>query len=73
MSLAAINRAASSASVAEDTKNLIIWEMVIMGPLYLGLVPSSERKMCNPARMHDLETLRYVASEWAAMRMYLDL
>ena len=46
--LEATNSVASSSSAAEDTTNLIIWEMVRMGPLYRGLGSSSERKMCEP-------------------------
>ena len=69
ISLVVVNRAASSASAVENTKNLIIWEMVSMGILYRGLVLSLVRKMCATARIRALEKLRYTASEWAARRM----
>ena len=44
-----------------------------MWPLYRGLDSSSERKMCEPAQLCTLETLRYAASEWAARRISLAL
>ena len=62
MPLAVIKIAASSASAVEDITNFMIWGMVRMGPLYLCLDSSSERKMCAAARLHYLETLRYAAS-----------
>ena len=73
MSLAVTNRAASSASAAEDITNLNIWKMVRMGPLYRGLGSSLERKVCASVRLRALETLRYAASEWATRRMSLAL
>ena len=72
-SLEVTNRAASSASAAEDLKDLNIWAMVRMGTLYPGLGYSSERKMCASAWMRALGTLIYAASEWTARRMLLAL
>ena len=43
--MAVMNRVASSASSSKDTINLMIWEMVRIGPLDRGLGSSSERKM----------------------------
>ena len=73
ISLAVMNRSASSASAAEYMTNFIIWAMVRMGTLCRGLVSSSESDMCAPDRLHCLEILRYAASEWAARRMSMAL
>ena len=62
MSLAVMNRAASSASAAEDMTNLIICAMVSVGTLYLCLGLSSDRNLCAPARLRSLEKLGYAAS-----------
>ena len=44
-----------------------------MGLLYRGLGSSSERKMCAPEKLGDLDTLRYAASELSDRFMLLDL
>ena len=56
--LAVINRVASSASAAEDMKNLMIWEILSIGPLNHGLGSFLEKKIFAPARIRALETLR---------------
>ena len=70
--LTVTKRPASSASVAEDTTNLMIWEMVRMGILSRGTGSSSDKNMWDPDRMRALETLRYFASECPASIMLLD-
>ena len=62
MSLAGIKIAASSDSGAEDMTKLIIWAIVIMGPLYLGLGSSSDREICAPERLRALEKFKYAAT-----------
>ena len=56
--LAVINRVASSASAAEDMKNLMIWEILSIGPLNHGLGSFLEKKIFAPARVCALGTLR---------------
>ena len=58
IALAVMKRPASSALTAEDMTNLIIWDIVRMYTLSRVTGSSSDRKMWDPARLQDLETLR---------------
>ncbi len=55
-------KAPSSASAAEDMTDLIIWEVLRMGPLFGASSPPFERKKCPPARLLAFGLLRYDAS-----------
>ena len=65
MFLAMMKSLASSASTAEDMKNLMIWDSVRTGPLSLGIGSSSNRKMDDPDWLCYLDSLRQAVSEWA--------
>ena len=71
MFLAVMESPASSASSAEDMKNLIIWASVRTGPLSLGIGSSSNRNMKDLDCIRALESLRLSASEWAHIIMFL--
>ena len=58
ISLEVINRAASLASTTEDMTNLMIWEMMRIGPLNRGLGYSLESMIFATAWLRDLETWR---------------
>ncbi len=71
ISLAVTKRAASSDSAANAITNLMILAIERMAPLQRGSGLFSERKMCAPARLWDLVSLRNPASEWAHRIMSL--
>ena len=58
ISWAHLNRAASSASPAEAYTDLITAAIESSGPLDCGMGSSLERKICAPARLRDLVSLR---------------
>ena len=68
-----MKRPASSYSAAEDTENLIIWDMVRMDPLSRGTGSSSDRKMWATVPLQYLEMLRYAALECPDSIMLLAL
>ena len=72
IALEVTKRLASSASVAEDMTDSIVWDMVRMDPLSRGTGSYLYRKMWDPAWMKYLETLRYAASECPSSIMLLD-
>ena len=69
--LVVMKMTASSASVAEDIKKLMISAMVRMGPFKRGMGSSSERKICAPSRLQVQDSLRYPASVWPARNISL--
>ena len=58
ISWAHLNRAASSASPAEAYTDLITAALESSGPLECGMGSSLDRKICAPARLRDLVSLR---------------
>ena len=70
--LAITNKAASYNLAAEDMTNLMIWERVSNDLLLAGMVTSSEKKMCFPARMQDLLSLQRIMSEFSVRTMLLE-
>ncbi len=58
ISWAHLNRAESSASPAEAYTDLITAAIESIGPLDFGMGSSLDRKMCAPARLRDLVSLR---------------
>jgi len=73
ISLAMMKRAESSYSAAEPITHLMIWAMESMAPLKRGNGSFSERKMCAPALLREMVSLRKPASAWAHRIMSLDL
>ena len=71
ISLAVMYSAPSSASVAEDMANLMIWEIVKIGPFHLVVGLFSDKNIWAPARMSALDSLLNPASEWDARIMSL--
>ena len=65
ISRAVMKRAASSDSAAEAMTNFMIWAIKRTAPLNLGKGTFSERKMCAPALLRELVSLRNPASECA--------
>ncbi len=57
---------------ADTITNLMIWAIEKMAPLKQGNGLFSERKMCAPARLGELVSLRNPALEWAHRIMSLD-
>ena len=53
-----MKNAPSSASAAEDMKNLMTWAMVNMGPLQCGTGSFSARKTWDPDWLRPLHLLR---------------
>ena len=68
-----MKRPASSASTSEVMTFLMICATVRTGPLYVGAGTFSDSIIRAPARLRDLVTLRYAASECAERTMPLDL
>ena len=66
-----INKLASSALAANDMKNLMIWATVRTRMLSCRIAPSSDRKICAPARLQALVSLRYASSECPHITMLL--
>ncbi len=62
ISRAGMNRAASSDSAAEAMTNLMIWAIERTAPLNRGKGSFSERKICAPALLRALVSLRKPAS-----------
>ena len=58
-----MKRAASSDLAADDMTNMMIWEIVMSGPLLDGMRTSSERKVWDPVRLRTLLSLSQDASE----------
>jgi hypothetical protein len=71
ISLAITKRAASSDLAAEAITNLMIWVIERTAPLNCGNGVFSERKMCAPAQLQELVSLRNPASKWAQRTMSL--
>ena len=71
ISLAITKRAASSNLVAGAITNLMIWAIERKAPLKHRNGLFSERKMCAPARLRELVSLRNPALEWAHRTMSL--
>ena len=69
--LAVMYSANSYASEAEDTTNLLIWEIVRIAPFHLGVGSFSDKTMWAPARLRALGSLLNPSSEWAARIMSL--
>ncbi len=65
ISLAVTKRAASSDLAADAITNLMIWAIERTAPLNCGNGLFSESKMCAPAWLQELVSLRNPASEWA--------
>ena len=66
ISLAVMCSAPSSASAAEYITNLMIWEIVRIGPFHSGVGSFSDTTIWAPARLRALDLLLNPASEWAA-------
>ena len=61
----------SSASAAEDMKNLMIWAIVRIGQFHLGVGLFSDKYIWALERLRALDSLLNPASEWAARIMSL--
>ncbi len=72
ISFAVTKRAASSDLAADVIMNLMIWAIERTAPLKRRKGLFSERKMCAPAQLQELVSLRNHASEWAHRIMSLD-
>ena len=70
---AVINSAAIYASAADAITVLIIFAIVKTGPLSFGLGSFSERNICAPALLLDLDLLINIASACAANSISLFL
>ena len=66
ISLAVMYSAHSSASVAEDITNLMIWAIVRIAPFHSGVGSFYDKNIWNPARLRPLDSLLNPASECAA-------
>ena len=73
ISFVAKNSAVISASAADDTTYFMIYAMVRSVPVHLGMSSFSNRNMCAPALLLDLDSLLKPVSEWAASTMLLVL
>jgi hypothetical protein len=71
ISCAITTRAANSDLVADTIPNLMIWAIKRTAPLNRLKGSFSERKMCAPAQLWELDSLRNPASEWAQRIMSL--
>jgi hypothetical protein len=71
ISFAITKRAASSDLAADGITNLMIWVIERIAPLNCGNSLFSERKMCAPAQLQELNLLRNPASKWAQRTMSL--
>ena len=71
ISRAVVYTAASSASAANALTNFRICDIVSTGPLLRGMGSSSTSKMWAPARLHDLGSVRKLASECDARTIVL--
>ena len=72
ISCAVMNIAPSSASEAEDMKNLIIFESVSTGPFHRCMASFSERKICAPDLLRPLLSLWNPVSEYAQKTILLE-
>ncbi len=72
ISLAVTKRAASSDLTADTMTNLMIWAIERTTPLKCRNGLFSERKMCAPAWLRELVSLRNPAPEWAHRIMSLE-
>ncbi len=68
---ALMNKAPSSAFVADDMMARIIWEMLRTAPLLMGIFSFPTMNMWPPARLQDLGSDRYDALLWIARTMSL--
>ena len=66
ISLAVMYSAPSSASAAEDMTNLMIWEIVRIGPFHSGFGSYSDKNIWAPERLRAVDLLLDSVSEWAA-------
>ncbi len=72
ISLAITKRAASSDLAAHTITNLMIWVIERTAPLKRGNGLVSKRKICAPAQLQEVVSLRNPALEWAHRTMSLD-
>ena len=73
ISFAIKNSAVIPASATDNTTYFMIYAMVSSGPFHLGMASFSNRNMCAPDLLFDLDSLLKLVSEWAASIMLLAL